>query len=166
MQFDVKNFLLNAKTAYSTQFSVDLGGEDLNGSSLTAPAECVFTAQPTEEGALLSVHIRAQAQGECARCLANVQSSYDFTRAYSIRLRDPDDPDFELPMNENGCLDLRELVVQELIFEIPRVLLCSPDCPGLCPICGRKKAEGCTCQAAEATEPVDARLSILKQLLS
>ena len=37
---------------------------------------------------------------------------------------------------------------------------------GLCPICGRKKAAGCSCQPADNAAPVDARLSILKQLLS
>ena len=110
--------------------------------------------------------VKAQVEGECARCLAPVQQAYDFTREYLVRLRDLDDPDFELPLDEKGCLDLRELVYQELIFEVPRVLLCSPDCPGLCPICGKRKADGCSCQTAEAAAPTDARLSILKQLLS
>ena len=36
--------------------------------------------------------------------------------------RELDDPDFELPLDEKGCLDIRELVYQELIFKIPRVL--------------------------------------------
>ena len=83
-----------------------------------------------------------------------------------MRLRDLEDPDFELPMSEEGCLDTEELVFQELIFEIPRVLLCSADCKGLCPICGKKRAAGCSCQPADDAAPPDARLSILKQLLS
>ena len=37
---------------------------------------------------------------------------------------------------------------------------------GLCPQCGKKKAE-CICQPAEPTEaPVDTRLAILKSLLN
>jgi uncharacterized metal-binding protein YceD (DUF177 family) len=27
------------------------------------------------------------------------------------------------------------------MFQIPTVLLCSADCAGLCPVCGKKKAE-------------------------
>ena len=72
----------------------------------------------------------------------------------------------QLTIAAEGCLDIRELVYQELIFKIPRVLLCSPDCQGLCPICGKRKAAGCNCQPADEAAPADARLSILKQLLS
>lgn len=166
MQFDLKNFLQNAKTAYKTQFSVTFSEDGVGDFRVLQPAECTFTAEPTEEGAAMSLHVQAQVEGECARCLAPVTESYDFTREYLVRMRDPDDPDFELPMDAEGCLDVRELVYQELIFEVPRVLLCSPDCLGLCPICGKKKADGCTCRPAENSAPVDARLSILKQLLS
>lgn len=41
--------------------------------------------------------------------------------------------DFELPLVEKMLLGIRELVYQELIFKIPRVLLCSPDCQGPMP---------------------------------
>lgn len=166
MRFDLRNFLLSAKTPYTTQFSADLSAADWDGFRVPGPVECEFTAQPTQEGAEMTLHLRAQVEAECARCLAPVQESYDFTREYLVRMRDIDDVDFELPLDEEGRLDLRELAYQELIFEVPRVLLCSSDCQGLCPICGRRKAEGCACQAAADAAPVDARLSILKQLLS
>ena len=81
---------------------------------------------------------------------------------YFVKERELDDPDFELPLDEKGCLDIRELVYQELIFKIPRVLLCSPDCQGLCPICGKRKAAGCNCQPADEAAPADARLSKLE----
>ena len=74
--------------------------------------------------------------------------------------------EYELPINAKGVLELTELVFQEILFEAPSVLLCSPDCPGLCPICGKKKAAGCSCQQAEEAAPADARLSILQQLLN
>ena len=146
MQFDLRNFLQSAKTPYTTHFFADLAQADFDGYRVAVPAECFFTATPTQEGAEMALQVKAQVEGECARCLAPVQQAYDFTREYLVRLR--------------------ELVYQELIFEVPRVLLCSPDCPGLCPICGKRKADGCSCQTAEAAAPTDARLSILKQLLS
>ena len=85
---------------------------------------------------------------------------------WTVKERDLDDPDFELPLDEKGHLDVDEWLSQEFMFQIPTVLLCSPDCAGLCPQCGKKKAE-CTCQPAEPTEaPVDTRLAILKSLLN
>ena len=44
--------------------------------------------------------------------------------------------------------------------------LAAADCPGLCPRCGKKRAD-CTCPPAEdKAAPVDARLAILKSLLN
>ena len=166
MQFDLKNFLQNGRTPYRAAFSTPLAGYELDGCTLSGPADCVFSAVPTMEGAEMTLEVSADIEAECARCLDAVKEHYAFTRAYTVRLRDLEDPDFELPMSEEGCLDTEELVFQELIFEIPRVLLCSADCKGLCPICGKRKAAGCTCQPADQAAPADARLSILKQLLS
>ena len=143
MQFDIRNFLQSAKTPYTTQFSADLSAADWDGFRVPDPLECAFTAHPTQEGAVMTLHVKASIEAECARCLAPVHESYDFTREYLVRMRDLDDIDFELPLDDQGQLDLRELAYQELIFEVPRVLLCSPDCQGLCPICGKRKAEGC-----------------------
>ena len=52
---------------------------------------------------------------------------------WTVRERDLDDPDFDLPLNEKGHLDVDEWLCQEFMFQIPTVLLCSADCPGLCP---------------------------------
>ena len=166
MQFDLRAFLEGARKPYEAHFQADLTQSDFGGYTLASPAECDFTATPTEDGAALLLCVKADIQSECARCLEPLSRSYDFEREYFVRRRDLDDPDFELPCNEQGCLDLQELVFQELLFEVPSVLLCSADCQGLCPVCGKKKSAGCSCQTAEETAPVDARLSILKQLLS
>ena len=89
----------------------------------------------------------------------------DFSKAdfggYSVNT--PAVCDFTATLTEDGA---EELAYQELIFEVPAVLLCSADCQGLCPICGKKKAAGCSCQPADNAAPADARLSILKELLS
>lgn len=166
MQFDLQSFLENARVPYDAHFLADLSQADFGGFKLTAPAECDFSATPTDDGAALLLCVKAQIDAECARCLEPIHKDYEFQREYWVRMRDVEDPDFELPCQEKGCLDLEELVFQELIFEVPPVLLCSADCQGLCHICGKKKAAGCTCQLADSAAPVDARLSILKQLLS
>ena len=103
---------------------------------------------------------------ECARCLAPAEDKCIFTRSWQFTGREIAGGETDLPVNEKGAVDLSELVYQEILFEVPPVLLCSPDCQGLCPICGQKKAAGGSCQQAENAAPADARLSILKQLLN
>ena len=138
MRFDIRNYFKTGKTPYTAQFSEDFSTENFDGSVIREPVTGSFQAVPTADGVVMQL----------------------------TKERELDDPDFELPLDEKGCLDIRELVYQELIFKIPRVLLCSPDCQGLCPICGKRKAAGCNCQPADEAAPADARLSILKQLLS
>lgn len=166
MRFDIRNYFKTGKTPYIAQFSEDFSTENFDGSVIREPVTGSFQAVPTADGVVMQLTITAETDAECARCLTPIHQSYNFSVDYFVKERELDDPDFELPLDEKGCLDTRELVYQELIFKIPRVLLCSPDCQGLCPICGKRKASGCNCQPADEAAPADARLSILKQLLS
>lgn len=166
MRFDLKTFLDSLQKPYFADFELDFSGFDFFDFTVSEPAHCSFSAEPVPEGASLSLSLTATVHAECARCLAPLQNQYSFQRAYLVKAQELDDPDFELPLTEKGLLDLDELAYQELVFEVPRVQLCSPDCLGLCPVCGKRKAAGCTCQPAGDAAPADARLGILKQLLS
>lgn len=166
MQFDLQKFYKTAEKPYAEEFLADLSGMDLPGYTLAKPAECSFRAVPTADGVDLELSVKATIAGECARCLEPVQQQCSFTREWQFTEADFKSGEFELPINAKGVLELEELVFQEILFEAPSVLLCSPDCSGLCPICGQKKAAGCSCQQAEKAAPVDARLSILQQLLN
>ena len=166
MRFDLNKFLTAAKQPYAVSFRFDLSGRDWPGYQLPAPVTGEFRVDRTPEGARITLDAQAAVEAECARCLAPVHENYTIAQQYTVRPVDLEDPDFELPLDEEGLLDVEELVYQEIILAVPRVLLCSPDCLGLCPICGKRKAAGCTCQPADEAAPADARLSILKQLLS
>ena len=85
-----------------------------------------FQAVPTADGVVMQLTIAAETDAECARCLTPIHQSYNFSVDYFVKERELDDPDFELPLDEKGCLDIRELVYQELIFKIPRVLFMQP----------------------------------------
>lgn len=164
MVFDLRRFLQGDGTPINVDFTADLSRRDFGDVQLSEPAACNFTARLTAEGAALSVTARATAAGECARCLAPVKQRVETTGDFLVRERDLEDPDFELPLDENGCLDVEEWAYQELFLAIPRVLLCSPDCPGLCPVCGQRK-DACTCAPTADAAPIDARLSVLKEFL-
>ena len=106
--------------------------------------------------------------GECARCLDKVQGvfSLDFERTVVTdgmvseeRLEEGVD---EYIVIEDDKLVLDDAVREELLFEFPRKLLCSEDCEGLCPKCGKPKKLGdCGC----VTKEIDPRLEVLKKLL-
>lgn len=106
--------------------------------------------------------------GQCARCLDEVRGvfSLDFERTVVTegmvseeKLEESVD---EYIVLDDGRLELDDAVREELLIDFPKKLLCSEDCEGLCPVCGRPKKEGdCGC----VTKEIDPRLAVLKKLL-
>ena len=102
--------------------------------------------------------------GECARCLAPVDGvfSLDFERTVAIegsideaRLEELEDEYVELDGHE---LSVDDTLCEELVLSFPQRLLCSEDCEGLCPKCGKPRSEGdCGCP----TKEIDPRLAVL-----
>ena len=103
--------------------------------------------------------------GECARCLAPVTGvfSLDFERTVVVQgvLTDEQLEEHfdEYAVLDGSMLDVDEQLGEELILSFPTKLLCTDDCPGMCPKCGKPRREGdCDCPKKE----VDPRLAILK----
>ena len=102
--------------------------------------------------------------GKCARCLAPVDGvfSLDFERTVTTegmideeRLEELED---EYVVIDGHELSVDDTLCEELILSFPFRLLCSEDCEGLCPKCGKPRSEGdCGCPTRE----IDPRLAVL-----
>ncbi len=168
MQFDLKQFLRTGRVPYSAALECDLSGYDWPGYEPVGPITGEFFAALDRDGkAQLQLALKAEVTTPCARCLAPAFYSCSIERGWSVGPADLESDELELPISEKGMLDIDELAFQELVLELPTVLLCSPDCQGLCPVCGQPKAAGCSCCPAGPQEPAaNQGLAILKELLS
>ena len=86
--------------------------------------------------------------GECARCLAPIDGvfSLDFERTVTTE-GTIDEERLEELVDEYVVLNGHELSIddtlcEELVLSFPPRLLCTEDCQGLCPKCGKSKNEG------------------------
>ena len=52
------------------------------------------------------------------------------------KLRDNDEDEEELVLPATGYMDLKEIIREYLVLEIPYAPICKPECKGLCPVCG------------------------------
>ncbi len=99
--------------------------------------------------------MRAAVAGECDRCLepASFEVAGEIEEYYLFE--EPEDPEayedgFEL-VSEDRVIDLGEAVSDAIVMDTPFVVLCQPECQGLCPTCGANLNEG-DCGCAEQAE--------------
>jgi uncharacterized protein len=113
------------------------------------------------EGLLVSGTVSATAQVSCVRCLRQ------FDQELEVEVRElfaltPDDEDEGYAVLPDDRLPLDTMARDALVLAFPAFPLHSPDCAGLCPVCGAdRNATDC---GHGGTEPIDPRWAGLADL--
>ena len=163
MILDVKKLLGSKEGAAQDRFETELAQMDFpTGFALESPVQVDWQARREGEQAAVHLSIICPAVIICDRCLERVSREYRYELDYLFDERDWNTNEPEYPFDAFGRLDLEKLCYDELLLNLPSRLLCSEDCEGLCPVCGKPVKAGCGCRQNVG----DDRLSILKQLLS
>lgn len=120
----------------------------------------------------LSAECTLRLQTGCAACLKNFE--LDVPVVFSLTLKPRPQSDGPLPEElelsredleecfyEGDTIDLEEILREQIILALPMYPRCTPECKGLCPVCGVDlNHETCNCRREE----VDPRLAVLKAL--
>ena len=115
--------------------------------------------QPFDGGVAVTGTVSTKWEGECRRCLANVDGEIS-AEVRELFRRGGGEDEGTYQMGENH-LNLREMVLDSLFASLPVLPLCRPDCRGICPRCGAdRNVEDCGCEEVE----VDPRWSALNVL--
>lgn len=120
---------------------------------------------PQPSGYLLRGTLQGSVIMSCNRCLqdARVEIEQPFD-IFEVFLRDEEDPEDETFLRNDGEtweLDIAALMWEQFILALPDRQLCSPECRGICPGCGRNlNLEQCECRD---TAP-DTGLAVLQGL--
>ena len=100
--------------------------------------------------------------GRCDRCLTPFTETYDIPLEHTLVATLEDEENDDYILLDQYRLDLDDLVLADVLLELPYKSLCREDCRGLCPMCGKNLNEGlCGCNR----KSVDPRLAVLGQLL-
>ena len=111
------------------------------------------------EGILATSILTTHVVGTCDRCLSpaefdvsgEVDEYYLFEEPEDTGDDDDDELDFSLVSADN-TIDLSGALLSSLVMETPFVVLCRPDCKGLCPVCGANLNEEDCGHAAQIEE--------------
>lgn len=113
------------------------------------------------EGLLVSGTVRAQAVGECVRCLEPVRLDIELPLQELFAYPDASAADDEdVQRLEDDLLDLSGLLRDTVVLALPLQPVCRDDCPGLCPECGARLAD----DPGHAHEQVDPRWAALRDM--
>jgi uncharacterized protein len=149
---------------------IDFTGEDLEQRSplhATGSAELLpGTAGELRIQGSYTVELAAQ----CDRCLGSARfpldSGFDlFYRPTSFIAREEeveiDEEDAEIGFYEDNGIELEDILREQVLLALPMQRVCSDDCKGICPVCGKNRNETtCDCR----TETTDDRWGALRNL--
>ncbi|MEV2216557.1 YceD family protein [Streptomyces sp. NPDC050997] len=135
----------------------DLGIQEVIGVPEGAPMKLELRLESVMEGVLVTGTVRAQAEGECVRCLEPLELKLeaDFQEMFSYPDADdrgrpkaePADDAEESPEDEDrlfiedGLFDLESVLRDAVVLALPMQPVCQEDCPGLCSECGARLAD-------------------------
>jgi uncharacterized protein len=154
-------FLINATIGTSHDFDFDYEamrlGDDLTVRNFWGMAR--FSRTP--QGLLLQGEFHAETDLECVRCLEKYSQplKWAVTDLYAFDRRNITESGLLVP--EDGQIDLEPLLREYALLEFPINPLHSPDCKGLCPVCGENLNKT---DCGHRPEP-DSPFSVLKDLL-
>lgn len=115
-------------------------------------------------------HLSVELSCECVRCLE--AANFPLDQDYDLFYRPPvevgnhaeihlEEGEVDISFYEGDRLALEEAMREFILLSIPMQVFCSPDCKGLCPVCGiNRNRESCSCKI----ERTSARWEALKRL--
>ncbi len=147
-------------------FSVDLVDEN---AVFLNPVTADIHIRKVSDEIFIKGKIKTRLSFVCSRCLSPFEFPVDsyFDLVYFPQELDTikdqlESDDLNRYFYYSRELDLYEIVLEQLNLTFPLKPLCSPDCQGICPVCGKIIKDGeCSCSENES----DPRLDELKKFL-
>lgn len=163
MVLNLKGFLNGGDRSVNINTVLDFTKEEYAGSMLFAePTAVVGKVINKADVTELSLVCDVAVNKPCDRCGKETVKHLQIPINRILVSELSDDDNSELLLIENDTLDLYEVCFGEILLALPMKHLCSDDCKGICPNCGKNLNDGeCGC----VTKSVDPRLEALLQLL-
>jgi uncharacterized protein len=124
-------------------------GTEVIGIPAGSELELDLRLEAVMEGVLVTGSIRGRAIGECVRCLEEVvedidvplQELYVYAERAAAAAESGDDDEDEVRELDGDLIDIEPALRDTVVPALPFQPLDTPDCPGLCSICGARLAD-------------------------
>ena len=148
MVLNVKNALKNPGEVFPLEVSLTFPEEDFQGT-------VIYNEPAVFKGSYCCIGGNIQLNGEvtasltlvCSRCLE------DFVQPVACQVEEVfshQPTDDMLPITAADTVDVGECVHSSILMSLELLRICSPECKGLCPVCGVNRNEvSCSCSQSE-----------------
>jgi uncharacterized protein len=140
VQFDLRRLRLRSGEEHReavelTLEPIELGGQRYVPVPEEVPAEFVVTRAST--GTVLALRFRTRLHGPCFRCLDDAVVEESISAREYQATKPGEDEELRTPYVHDDLVDLARWAHDAMVLALPDKILCMPDCPGLCPVCGK-----------------------------
>jgi uncharacterized protein len=136
------------------EFSIELKRDDAAFEGIDYDDNLRIDLNVTKDGTdsvIINGTVKGAVNLTCGRCLEKISQAIDAEFAVIFKEKsaiDSDDEASDVHSYSNNEIDLKDYLFETIMLELPLKPLCSEDCKGLCPVCGRNKnKEKCDCSA-------------------
>ena len=162
MILDLEPIFNNEGMFKEFSYELDLSEQELSGVKPFSTPVRVSGSVGNHTGVVeLSAKAEFVLDMNCDRCAKPIKLALTADVFHTLVTSLNDEANDELLLINELRFDLDPLVTEDIFLELPSKFLCSEDCKGLCPKCGKDLNTGsCSCE-----KEIDPRLAALKQLL-
>ncbi|MBQ2677187.1 MAG: DUF177 domain-containing protein [Clostridia bacterium] len=162
MILDLREVFSSKTKAVDIDTTVDMSDYDVYGvQPIALPVSVKGDVKNSADVVTLNVTVEFIYSAPCDRCATETQKQLGMSFSHVLVSSLAGDDEEEFIVVENMELDLDDVVKTDIILNLPTKFLCSEDCKGVCPGCGRSlNTDECVCE-----KEVDPRLAKLKELL-
>jgi len=133
------------------------------GTSIAPALRGEIHLEATDDGASVHGVVTVRLGLECSRCLIGFEADRSIPLSFFVHRVGEGAEDLDKALLEaepqdlvvtGSELDLGDLIVQEILLDLPMQPLCDEECQGLCPRCGALKgSEQCACSENKNLDP-------------
>lgn len=162
MILDLEPIFNNEGMVKEFSYELDLSEQELSGVKPFSTPVRVSGSVGNHTGVVeLSAKAEFVLDMNCDRCAKPIKLALTADVFHTLVTSLNDEANDELLLINELRFDLDPLVTEDIFLELPSKFLCSDDCKGVCPKCGKDLNTGsCSCE-----KEIDPRLAALKQLL-
>lgn len=162
MSIDLKQLFEVVGDVYNLDTQIDLSDyELLNNKPFFKPVIVKGKIENKAGVVFLNMDVSFSIKVECDRCLDEFERDYSYSFEHILVTELNTDND-EYIVLQNHSLDLDDLVLSDILLNLPSKMLCNDECKGLCSKCGQNLNNG-SCDCSDSL--VDPRLAVLGELL-